>query len=408
MPLRRRVVLLCALLLLAPWTNAHADNGASAQYCSLLPALEADGERANASVAWQVGLGPRLPGSHASAALLDGFEENHSGWSFTRDTHTYAGGTLTNLVAVYPPNTDLATTDALGLGAHYDSREFADFEENATNASLPVPGANDGGSGVGAVGELMRIIPSMNLDHAVVVVLFDAEDQGTYTDKESWAEGSRRWADNLTSEEVSHLKAFILLDMIGDAYLNLANISSNDDTLNAAIGPLAQALGLIEGREACSGVEARDVYQPQTTVDIMDDHVRLNNVGVPAIDLIDHRYGPNATGFANSYWHTLEDTPDKVSAEALETVMHLVELGLRSGAWMDVVTTEVDTPADTSDKDETESDVTEPQGLAGPLGLLMLGWAFVAGVTALSIVALLALRRLQPTPAAATWSWDEA
>ena len=233
MPLRRRVVLLCALLLLAPWTNAQADNGASAQYCSLLPALEADGERANASVAWQVGLGPRLPGSHASAALLDGFEENHSGWSFTRDTHTYAGGTLTNLVAVYPPNTDLATTDALGLGAHYDSREFADFEENATNASLPVPGANDGGSGVGAVGELMRIIPSMNLDHAVVVVLFDAEDQGTYTDKESWAEGSRRWADNLTSEEVSHLKAFILLDMIGDEYLNLANISSNDDTLNA-------------------------------------------------------------------------------------------------------------------------------------------------------------------------------
>ena len=119
---------MCALMLLAPWTHAHAEGQPDAQYCSLLPALEADGERANASVAWQVGLGPRLPGSNASAALLDGFEENHSAWSFTRDTHTYAGGTLTNLVAVYPPNADLATTDALGLGAHYDSREFADFE----------------------------------------------------------------------------------------------------------------------------------------------------------------------------------------------------------------------------------------------------------------------------------------
>lgn len=401
MLLRGRLWLVCIIVLLAPWTHVSAEGQSSDQWCSLIPDLEADGERANASVAWQVGLGPRLPGSSASAALLDGFEENHSAWSFTRDTHTYAGGTLTNLVAVYPPNTNLATTESLGLGAHYDSREFADFEENASNASLPVPGANDGGSGVAAVGELMRIIPSMDLEHAVVVVLFDAEDQGTYTDKETWAEGSRRWADNLTQEEVSHLKAFILLDMIGDASLNLANISSNNQTLNDAIAPLAQALGLIEGREACSGVQVRDVYQPGTTLDIMDDHVRLNDVGVPAIDLIDHRYGPNATGFANSYWHTLEDTPDKVSAEALETVMHLVELGLRSGAWMEAVA-----PVEPAE----DPPAAEPQGLnfAGPLGLLALGWAFVIGLTSVSIAALLALRRLRPPPASTTWSWDEA
>ncbi|MEC8264954.1 MAG: M28 family peptidase [Candidatus Thermoplasmatota archaeon] len=399
---------MCALMLLAPWTHAHAEGQPDAQYCALLPALEADGERANASVAWQVGLGPRLPGSNASAVLLDGFEENHSAWSFTRDTHTYAGGTLTNLVAVYPPNADLATTDALGLGAHYDSREFADFEENATNASLPVPGANDGGSGVGAVGELMRIIPSMNLEHAVVVVLFDAEDQGTYTDKESWAEGSRRWADNLTEEEVSHLKAFILLDMIGDADLNLANISSNDETLNDAIGPLAQALGLIEGREACTGVEVRDIYQPGTSVDIMDDHVRLNNVGVPAVDLIDHRYGPNATGFANSHWHTLEDTPDKVSADALETVMHLVELGLRSGAWMDAVNAEGDLNDGPSGEEDFQPTLDEARDFAGPIGWLVLGWIFVLGLAGCSIVAILALRKLRPPSAARTWSWDEA
>lgn len=401
MPPRGRLWLVCIVVLTAPWAHASAEGQTSERYCSLITELEANGERANASVAWQVGLGPRLPGSDASATLLDGFEENHTAWSFTRDTHTYAGGTLTNLVAVYPPNTDLATTEALGLGAHYDSREFADFEENASNASLPVPGANDGGSGVGAVGELMRIIPSMDLDHAVVVVLFDAEDQGTYTNKESWAEGSRRWADNLTEGEISHLKAFILLDMIGDAHLNLANISSNNQTLNGAIGPLAQALGLIEGRASCSGVEVRDIYQPGTTLDIMDDHVRLNDVGVPAIDIIDHRYGPNATGFANSYWHTLEDTPDKVSAEALETVMHLVELGLRSGAWMEAVAP-VETAVEPAD--------VEPQGLsfAGPLGLLVLGWAFVIGLTSVSLASILALRRLRPPPASRTWSWDEA
>ena len=133
----------------------------------------------------------------------------------------------------------------------------------------------------------------------------------------------------------------------------------------------------------------------------MDDHVRLNDVGVPAIDIIDHRYGPNATGFANSYWHTLEDTPDKVSAEALETVMHLVELGLRSGAWMEAVAP-VESAVEPAD--------VEPQGLsfAGPLGLLVLGWAFVIGLTSVSLASILALRRLRPPPASRTWSWDEA
>ena len=155
-------------------------------------------------------------------------------------------------------------------------------------------------------GELMRIIPSMDLDHAVVVVLFDAEDQGTSTDWESWAEGSRRWADNLSNVEVSNLKAFVLLDMIGDAHLNLANITSNHQGLNNAVEPLAQALGLIQGREACSGVEVKDVYQPGNLQYIFDDHVRLLNVGVPAIDIIDHRFWAERDRVRQHSWHTLE------------------------------------------------------------------------------------------------------
>ena len=118
----------------------------------------------------RVGLGPRLIAATLPQPSLTASKRTTARGPLRLDTHTYAV-TLTNLVAVYPPEADLATTDALGLGAHYDSREFADLE--STN-ELPVPGANDGGSGVGAVGELMRIIPSMNLDHAVVVVLFDA------------------------------------------------------------------------------------------------------------------------------------------------------------------------------------------------------------------------------------------
>ena len=190
MHLRGRFVM-CALMLLAPWTHAHAEGQPDAQYCSLLPALEADGERANASVVWQVGLG------HAFLAatlrvFLDGFEETTARGP-SRGTPTPAGGTLTSLPSI--PQSGPCHHRRLGAWRALRFEKFADFEENATNMTFP-SGANDGGSGVGAVGELMRIIPSMSLEHAVVVVLFDAEDQGTYTDKESWAEGSRRWADN--------------------------------------------------------------------------------------------------------------------------------------------------------------------------------------------------------------------
>ncbi|DAC08125.1 MAG TPA: M28 family peptidase [Candidatus Poseidoniales archaeon] len=400
---RGRLLLVCALMLVAPWTHVHAEEQTTDLFCPLIPNLEANGERANASVAWQVGLGPRLPGSNASASLLDGLETRHPAWSFTRDAHPYASTGLVNLVAIYPPDATLAEDRALGFGAHYDTRHVADREPEVANQSTPIPGANDGASGVAAVEELMHLIPSMNLDHAVVVVMFDAEDQG----ETPIIEGSRRWADNLSESERENLAGFVLLDMVGDASLDLANITSNHPLLNDVVQPMAQAMGLIEGQTGCDGTVNRDVYQPETRTWIGDDHMRINAVEVPAMVIIDHRYGPNATRLDDGYWHTLEDTPDKVSAESLETVARLVELGLRSGAWMDAVTID-EVPVNEPSPDDTEGVEEQARAFAGPLGLLLLGWAFVVGVTGLSVVSIVLLRKLRPPPAAATWSWDEA
>ena len=68
---------------------------------------------------------------------------------------------------------------------------------------------------------------------------------------------------------------------------------------------------------------------------VNDDHVPMNEVGIPAIDFIDIRYGENATAW-QGYWHTHEDTPDKVSAESLAHIGRLLELGLREGSWLRV------------------------------------------------------------------------
>ena len=154
-----------------PWT-------ASADICSSIELLEFNGENANESVTTQVEFGARVPGSNASADLRNWFMETRPEFDWTLDPHYREGYNLTNLEGRLVP----ADAEELGpvvvLAAHYDSRDRAerDPDENMTN--VPIPGANDGGSGVAVLWELARILPTMNLSHEVWILLTDAEDQG--------------------------------------------------------------------------------------------------------------------------------------------------------------------------------------------------------------------------------------
>ena len=120
------------------------------------------------------------------------------------------------------------------LSAHYDSRNIADQDSNETNRSLPVPGANDAASGVAVLLELARHIPSMNLDYDVVLFFNDAEDQD-----QRYTLGAEAWAENLTSEEIDATHAFVLLDMVGDADLQLHNVLPGNETLKSRAVELA-------------------------------------------------------------------------------------------------------------------------------------------------------------------------
>ena len=86
----------------------------------------------------------------------------------------------------------------------------------------------------------------------------------------------------------------------------------------------------------CEGQSGEHVIQYDTTVHVLDDHVHAHNLGIPAIDLMDTSFGEPKRYTFGSYWHTMEDTPDKVSAASLETVGQLVELGLRTDAFVDL------------------------------------------------------------------------
>jgi len=391
--LRRLVPVL--LLLMLPHVGATVPDRET--LCTAWPDLVSDGDRMNESIAWQVSLGPRLPDSVASKALLASVVENNSGWTFHHDVHPFLNGSMTNLIAQYTPSGVARTDHIIALGAHYDTRDRAEREAEEANQTQPIPGANDGASGVAVVLEMMRLVPAMDLPHPVMVVLFDAEDQGPMPG----LEGSRRWADNLSQEEIGSIDAFLLLDMVGDADLNLARITSNSDSVAAPIPSLAEAVGLVAGTTACDGSDGEDVYQHTTSTNIIDDHINTQAVGIPSAVIIDHRYGDGATRLADGHWHTLGDTPDKVSAESLAHVARLVELGLRTGAW------QAPEPIEEEHTTTDINDLTNEAVVAAPLLALVAVWTALGTLSTAFVASIVVLRRLRSsTSTNGAWSWD--
>ncbi|NLG99223.1 MAG: M28 family peptidase [Chloroflexi bacterium] len=251
-------------------------------------ALAFDGERAYQDVEYQVSLGPRTPGSPAHDQVVAWMQEELSAhaWTVELQETTYSNQPVRNVIA----KRGGSKTPWIIIGAHYDSRMKAD--QDAQQPDAPVPGANDGASGVAVLMELARVLPE-DLDMQIWLVFFDAEDQGNLPGW-NWIYGSRAFVESLESDPQS----VIIVDMIGDADLNIYQERNSNSELTAEIWAAAAELGYNQ-------------FIPEEKYSILDDHTPFLERGIRAIDIIDFDY---------PYWHTAEDTPDKVSAESLKAV----------------------------------------------------------------------------------------
>lgn len=184
------------------------------------------------------------------------------------------------------------------VGAHYDTRRSADMED----ASVPVMGANDGASGVAVLLELARTLDQNKLQNEVWLTFFDAEDNGRL-DGWEWCVGSNYMAENLKITP----EAVVVVDMIGDADQDLYYERNSNPVLLAQLWDIAATLNYT------------DTFFAEYKHSIYDDHRPFIERGIPAVDIIDFDY---------DYWHTTQDTPDKVSAESLERVGRVVEVWL--------------------------------------------------------------------------------
>lgn len=248
-----------------------------------------DGQRAYADVQTQVAFGARVPGSEGHAKVVEWIDAElvKAGWSVEVQESEALGHPVKNIVArrsAEPPQ--------IIIGAHYDSRMFADHDPDPAQHVNPVPAANDGGSGVAVLLELARSLPKDTLP--VWLVFFDAEDNGRIENWD-WILGSREFVKNNPVQP----RAAIIVDMIGDADLNIYKERNSNSDLTDEIWTIAKELGY-EGK-----------FIPEYKHSMLDDHTPFLEAGIPAVDIIDFDY---------PYWHTIQDTPDKVSAESLQAV----------------------------------------------------------------------------------------
>ena len=327
--------------------------------CEISESLIFNGTNANTSVGWQVSLGSRTPGSEPSALFRSAVEENVTawGWEVYTQQHESHGMNLTNLFATLNGTGD-GEQGRIVISAHYDSRNVADKDLNASNQTLPVPGANDAASGAAIMIELARIIPAMNLTQDITLFWNDAEDQN-----DNYTLGAEAWADNLSQYEIDNMESFVLLDMVGDRDLQLQEIYIGNSTLKSRAQTLGGALGMVNGTVSCAGTEGDGTMQYNITAYVGDDHQHPHELGIPTLSFMDPQYGEKVPGTFGEYWHTMEDTPDKVSEESLGAVGRLVELGLRTEAFVIVVEDQGQSPQDnsTGDEDDAPSEPSEPE-----------------------------------------------
>jgi glutaminyl-peptide cyclotransferase len=271
-----------------------------------------DGDAALRSVQEQVAFGPRVPGTEGHRRCGDWILEQLRSTADTTEvqawTHvTQQGDTLPlrNLIGRFRPELH----DRVLLLAHWDTRPRADNEANLAAQQRPIPGANDGGSGVavllGVADVLAKTPPALGVD----LLFVDGEDYGNFTAPDGSLGpdvllGSRHYAATLAPDALPLFA--VLFDMVGDRDLQ---ILEEGNSVVAAPEVVSRVWAV--ARELGYGATFPTVVGPAIT----DDHVPLIEKGVRAIDLIDFDYGPN-----NAYWHTLQDTPDKLSARSLKIV----------------------------------------------------------------------------------------
>jgi len=272
----------------------------------------------------QVAFGPRVPNTEAhqkTAAYLSSKLEQYGLQVFQQKAVVRAFDNtklnIINIIGEYRPELN----NRILLFAHWDTRPFADMDDQDRNR--PIDGANDGGSGVGILIEVARQLQALQTDIGVDIIFFDAEDYGQPSDDMrrrkagTWCLGSQYWAKNPHKENYQ-ANFGILLDMVG-----ASNAKFSRESISMYYAP--HIVDKVWSTAAALGHGNHFDFQ-QTTHVGEDDHLYINKIArIPSIDIIQY---DAATGAFAPHWHTHDDNLSVIDKQTLaavgETVLAVV------------------------------------------------------------------------------------
>jgi Zn-dependent M28 family amino/carboxypeptidase len=194
---------------------------------------------------------------------------------------------MVNVIAELPGG----RPEAILVGGHYDTKFFPNFR---------FVGANDGGSSSGLLLELARSLARRPREFTYWIVFFDGEEARRDWSAIDGIYGSRHLVGSLQREgRAAQLKAVVVVDMIGDRRLNIGREAASTPWLTDLLWGSATRLGY-------------RAHFLEETLAVEDDHTPFLRAAIPSALLIDFDYEP--------YWHTPEDTLDKLSPRSLQVV----------------------------------------------------------------------------------------
>ena len=257
-----------------------------------------DGKRAYEQVAKQVSFGPRPAGSAALAKLQDYLQAELKSYGCTVETDSFSADTPAGRLPMKNILVKISgeKPGIILLGTHYDTKRLDDFV-----------GADDSGSSTGVMLEIARVLCAQKQiqKYAVWIAFFDGEEAVN----KQWVDpdnryGSRQMAAQFAATgDLKKIKVFLLADIVGSRKLELKREENSTKSDANLVWKTGQRLGY------------KDVFVEEEVLAISDDHLSFSARGVPVVDLIDM----NTTG---DYWHTPQDTLDKISPKSLAIVGH--------------------------------------------------------------------------------------
>lgn len=312
---------LCSILLVISscgngTKNGNKDDSTKTTHYINVPDFNSDS--AYAYIAKQVSFGPRVPNTDAHkkcATYLTTMLKKFCDTVYIQESKAKAfDGTwlyFKNIVGSIKPGIN----NRIFFSSHWDSRPFADYDNDEKNHKTPIDGANDGASGVGIILEMARLLHSNAPPIGVDFILFDAEDYGQPEKSDlpkkddTWCLGSQYWSKK------PHVKGYyakygILLDMVG-----AENATFYKEGVSMEYAP--DIVRKVWGAASQQGYS--DYFISTQSGDIIDDHVYINRIAkIPTIDII-HRNNTANTGFFK-YWHTTKDNMDCINKNTLKAV----------------------------------------------------------------------------------------